>query len=1105
MTTLKKPLSVVLCLAMLLGTFAICVTADATTGVKTYNDLVTANTVDGVLNPFVYFGSDVYENYGTEEQALTDGVVSPGQVLHVKQYVKTSQTVGSTAGAETAISVMLDKAVFEIVENSWTSYTSNPEGTYTIVDGTSYVSDSATTASKYLYGPDGNGGMKALKGVLDNKVAVYTQAQVEGWTVLRYVNTSKDAASTAYASDAKCYEFDVKVKNDAAVNATGNIFVPKTIYTGYTAGTATSNINNFILDKKTATKVSWKVWSDEDAKHEFTVKKEKVTATFVVDNNSTSVEGAPLKDLPAGTVPQLDDTYLGWAGPDGKIVTEVTSFLDDDATFTAVKKGTKTTITLDVGESATIEGATEFQVEIGSTFNVADYNANVPVNENENLVYSWDKDGFTVDTINPITVTAIWNGAVDIKVMSLAGEFRTALTITGEPGDSFSYEDIAQINSNVEAIKAAINYAGEGKTPGNYDIVFNVDGAKEIPVAKGGYYYLYTNPDDGNSFLTSAKAAEIVYGVSTTDLYIQPVIQYIVNQYKPVLDEDKVYIEGQWELASSKDVNFNWKLGSDPTTGEPFDHSYYIADNNQYKLNDTLGTIEAVTIVNPTFDLNTYVCEVGAKGVDKNGAEVNISGDKYVINQSNVNPGTQVIDVYPVLSEKAYGVVINVNGTDMASKATFTYEAEATVADFDEVGYYKISDMVVDAGNAYKGKKLVGLYLSSDENKENNLVNGGKLVFDIETIETNIKGKTNNLMLTPEWEDGEYAIDFYYMASNGEWKVLFTNTYIGDKSVKFSDIPGDLQKKINDEMPVGKVLSANTGLTYTAGGTAYDQFKLTSGGAYAEGKTKAYVAYGTDQIYYYDIFNETAFGTNEDGTSAASTSNYSSNPLPYGTVLYKPDYDQESGESKPYYNSIVDGTAPASDPDIKTIENEDGSTRVIDLKGSVTSRPYRNCEYIGYKVYYVDGNYANITDLPPKSEWKEGFNATEGDYTLKTTVIFERQWKADKDFLVRVYGINGNNETKIYMGIGKDFTKYYWNNDHTCKAGENTLVAFEGYFAMGFMPKLDNFDIKRFFDITMWQEVSLRLDVISMSKDLLNPAEWGKILGAAFTALKNLL
>ena len=140
MSTLKKVISLVLCAAILVGSFAlvgglvapVASAAEETLGMKTtvkkstdangaektltdvtgimsYNDLVAAygteTGADGLTDGFVYIGAEFYEADGT----LTDYYIMPGDVLTSRVYVKSNMYLG-----EATIMSFFDNSVWDV-------------------------------------------------------------------------------------------------------------------------------------------------------------------------------------------------------------------------------------------------------------------------------------------------------------------------------------------------------------------------------------------------------------------------------------------------------------------------------------------------------------------------------------------------------------------------------------------------------------------------------------------------------------------------------------------------------------------------------------------------------------------------------------------------------------------------------------------------------------------------------------------------------------------------------------------------------------------------------------------------------------------------------
>ena len=332
-----------------------------------------------------------------------------------------------------------------------------------------------------------------------------------------------------------------------------------------------------------------------------------------------------------------------------------------------------------------------------------------------------------------------------------------------------------------------------------------------------------------------------------------------------------------------------------------------------------------------------------------------------------------------------------------------------------------------------------------------------------------------------EWVGSDYTFNIYYQNANSEWVHAITKTFSTGQDITYDALIGSgstLDQKIKDDHPYGSV--PGTSLTKEPGGSAWDNIKAQDA-ANENNSIDLYIKYTVDGRYVMVDYNN-AYDENGE-PNKDKTPGEVSPKLDYGTVIYDPSYTADSGTERPYANTylIDEGFKISSVPDQKQETDGDGNKKynpvyvdvldedgnpvydgdkikqeakkdedgnivydysspiMADAKSKEEARPYRNCEFNGFKVYYVDGVYSTIADLPDKSEWKEGFNDQNetGAQHLYTTVILQVQWIADSDFLFRVYDDQGN----ISFAMGKDYSRHYWNvNGYPCNKGENVLV-----------------------------------------------------------------
>lgn len=448
-----------------------------------------------------------------------------------------------------------------------------------------------------------------------------------------------------------------------------------------------------------------------------------------------------------------------------------------------------------------------------------------------------------------------------------------------------------------------------------------------------------------------------------------------------------------------------------------------------------------------------------------------------------------------------------------------------------------------------KGYELINVYYNNADGEQVNVNDGGNAVIDLDFI-NNYK-KTPNaedsedlyLCFNTDWSGIDYTFDIYYQNAKEEWVLLTSKVYSGDESVTYNSAIGagsKLDKKVQADHP--SFLAPMVGLTLEKGGTtatlkAYDAANETN-------TLAVYVEYANVQRYaFIDYNNAYDQEGNLNVDKVGEGVRYTRLNCMYADLLFDPAYDKataEEGATEPKFYQTMNGgfTVPtipdetqkkdaegnkmyeaeqvqAVDEDGKPVYNTDGTPKMVDkvdeegnvvydkskpimvdLKGNTATRPYRNCEFIGFKVYYVDGVYSSFEDLPDQAEWKEGYNDRneKGAQHLYTTTILQVQWIADSSFRYRVYD-DGN---ELSFAKGKNGKKYYWDmNGAPCAKGENVLVRPKGDGTV------DKFLI--FFKIVKEDGNGLHFKAVSLSKDFLNITTTSGYIPLILNLVKGLL
>ncbi len=160
-----------------------------------------------------------------------------------------------------------------------------------------------------------------------------------------------------------------------------------------------------------------------------------------------------------------------------------------------------------------------------------------------------------------------------------------------------------------------------------------------------------------------------------------------------------------------------------------------------------------------------------------------------------------------------------------------------------------------------------------------------------------------------------------------------------------------------------------------------------------------------------------------------------------------------------------------------------------------TDTPGSNYEIVGWKVYHVE----NPADVKDRTKWHEGVNH-DNTSIAKYTLIYQIEWLKHTDFLFRLY----NTDSELYLAVGKDFTTYYYKNGRPVADKESAVVFNhlpDRLMIIGILPKLAGFDYNRFFEADMWSNLSIRIDPLTFSKAWLDPGNWGALLEALWNGI----
>ncbi len=1060
MKTTKKVLSIVLCISMLLGVLSIgsiFAFADGETGaeaagantVPTYAELQQKYTEN-----FLYAGLDAYESGKIETQfdTPTDFILIPGRTIRFNAYIKSDKDIYSGR-----YYVIYDSTLFRL--KSWDK-------------------DALGEVAK-------GGGIKNRNtnniNINEETVSGFTKEEIANWNVLIVSDTVNETVRET-KSDSPLFYIDMEVKKDLrksdAVSSGGIFFIPEAfgnnVFGGtdetavpflYVGGTNEANKNAIPANLEIGSILNFDIMREAS----YDRSDGKPPVTFLFDEGDI---------MPP---PEAENAY-GWvrvskdAEGNDVLGTEIVDFHKarmgkNNERFKAIKNDQKVTVTFDAGEG-TVKGQqviTE-EIEIGNGIDLSQY---APDKKAGLIFGGWQLDGtirsgkYEFTSTSPLTFTAKWGSNMSIMIPDMAnGGWKAYKEFEGAKGATMTKADFDEIKAMVIEPEADGSLGSTLKE----DVIEAIGSEFDLSFLdlafddEGVFTVLSRWNDDGTS------AFDVVYG-ETTQLYLEVMTSVTCNRYTTNYTEDgSVDVDNKW--VAYRTESFKWLVNTIDGTfvgdGDIKDFTFVIRGGAEGVIND----IQAAEL--PVYNENRY----NPVYKDGNGKvyqfdEVQKSFYIYDMTEGKYN----TFDLYVDLSEKVYKVAFETNYSGEPNKVVSIIEAKYgdTINQDTFLSLYRANDVSADApmftleslkdNGAAAGKPgvvLTDVYFTDPETQQKvSLLEGGSLEINDAALAALsqlviIKSVSYpTIVLDSSWEESQYLFTVIYKDKGGEWNFLTEKSFKGSEEVTYDVIVNsDLQKIVNANIPSGEAQDPN-------------QFTLENGTVTSkvnahDGPMILKITYVTGQRYVFADFSNN--NTEENiGYKRYSASN--------GDIIYQPDYDPDSGEKAPIVNAFDIGFHPTSNPD-KTLEgyeplmqekkDEEGNviinqltgepvmeevvdpetgdpvddeTKPIysDAKGDEPSRPYRNCEYMGFKIYHVETPYVNYADVPAQDQWLEGFESD--DYRVYNTTIIKVIWKPDTDFLVRFY----NTSNEIYSAVGKDGKWYYWSKERPCQKGEGML------------------------------------------------------------------
>lgn len=1215
MSTMKKVISLMLCVAMLIGTFAIVgnvapvASAEELSGaplegtnIDSYESLVaqygTKVGADGLTDGFVYVGAEIIEANGK----VTDHYVKPGDELTVRIYVKSNMYCG-----ELYVQTLFDNTFFDI---------KTPAGT----EGVKLDANGYTSGYK--------GGVKnvnhpmvlrnnighTITTIPVNKVAKianncgFTAEYIAKMDLVKS-NTATDnqTSNKVYTmdSDEWLFSYKVKVKEGLADGTTGLMESPKEIWNSVTNSkgqkirmdayvpvmhistegvTTLQHVTGTMEDKLDSGILDYFIF--DDLNHTFTIgegEATKYTATFYAEDQETVIDQNKEYNAEDKAVfPEAVENQIGWAiVREGSTAPGTILYPSEDGTydytmkeadvdFLRVLSTSKFPVKFALGQNLigvdpetkeklydiTVyedklpegmkfikdEWVIQIDLPIGQPFDLATIPDDAVV-KTGNEITGWDTTTVappstivddTIITLNvvngamgsDITVSskAIWNPSlytVNFYLNKDAVEGEPLKTLTDiKFNDRILFDKIVDAETGktytINQLVADKKFAG-WKNAADDQLISAIDNiqftydddlnlyadwseyknqavfmVRDYENGKWVEFDRFIDQADGEKATVSANEVKSVLSAACAD-------EDITLQYLFTADPDKV-TDGNYDAITVKGVQVAQGTYYAPAIEYSGVKTYYIATTLDYEVtwkapaydektnafddaNATVILAETVKTAAHAGNGDPYAAaskltqapaaptgyalagwKDAATGeavtLNENGAYV--AGGK---NRSVTLIATYELVKYPVAFNLRNGAspdivmldgTVTLGGSIEIKDAKFTLNGKASALpeiglanDKQPAGGYTLPD----------GYKFAGWTLGFGANAE-------AVTFPVKLTADMIRKNFANgaLQINATWEAQEYTLSFYITAvKDGENVEELYATYkvkAGDDIASYRNVTAEIAADINAKAPVGKVFS----LIWYNKETNEPDTSLTKMPAkdvayYATYRVSTVSVY-VDYNYLADAdLNQTLQLFKVDGVEI----------LLYGDDIAK------VREEKPYYNR---------------------SFETVVKRAPITVSPADPSEVIGWNIYHVAPG-----EDPKTAEWKPGVN-NDGSTIATSTLIFQPIWLAHKDMFFRIYDTDGN----LAQALGKNFKTYFWNAGAIVESSKDTPINKNTglYLAYILTMSIENWNWSEFFNIEMWQSLTIRFDPFPIPRSWLTWEGFKGLLEAIGNALGSL-
>lgn len=1110
MSTLKKVISLVLCLSMLTGVLAVlggslAPTASAAVGDDLSEVLPTptlkkvkkvADLNKDYSNGYFYLGLEFYE-YGEdgETTALSDGYVTAGQKLQVRFYMKSSFYFNNAT-----IHYAFDRNFFDISNgltgitedatgnngNNAISTASKPTDIKYPTEGTAskkyYTANNVVANSDYLvngtaatqlkanhttiwagnegsYFTDANSTTAAKSFLYDAELPTIGQAMVRGWDLYELSNITRKTSNAGYVkldSDKHFWSFDIKVRDGLADGTTGSSILRTDMFKVY------DRFKNQSRNSARKNQVQLHTASGSSGAQELYAFTAITENNFLIDDcNQTLV---------VGTNPAEAGKYAAvFVGPDNKVVAEMSSDADEMVTPPVVTKENSNFLgwvnlrneKLEINPTADGTSANPFKMPESNV----SYKA---VFDTDKFKVTFDLDGGTMeDGSTTYTKDVAYGETIDLKglIPEVEKEHKTFATwnIDGIPcGDTYKHETLEDvtIKATWSDTKYTFTFMVKDYTTGQWKEYTKLEGyynnGEETNVKTAVANKV--TPDDigwnGTLFSATVSASEdggeaVTRVKFTKDMtyYIHTCVSYKVTVKIP-----------EYDASTKQYKNDEYVTIYDATVKAT-------QDDTGVAVMSLNSSAELIKDLKNGFEFDTWTDDNGRTVAitDKDPVKITVlppANHTSIVITGSFKPYEYQVCFYTQnLSKVLYTLPAKVGEEIDLTEGELEYMADKTTP----VATYKFPAEGVESSQQADGAKnwapvgyrFDGWYLTSDASKKTEET---KLTFPLEITESMVASTYPITMNPLNFDTTKKTLMFYPKWTAIEYPVNFYITNAANEKELYTTM----------NIAVGTNISPYIDSVSTAAEKAKINAKAPEGKTFSIWKNEsAYVlAGGMDVVAQYTDTTFTVYIDLNNGRE-------DSKPSSFGTAVYGTDPEFEEEE----------------------IGGDRGAGLSIRKRPMYNNdKPIGNYEIIGWKVFYLE----DPADINNPENWKEGYSPN-GERKAYAPIVYQAQWISHDDLLFRTYDTAG----VLYSALSKSFKRYYWSNNTSCDKSEASINAYpDTQFVAFITPTLENFEWSGFFSADMWSKVSLRFDAKGLANDTFSPENIAALIRLLISLIK---